>query len=206
MGSGGVFASGTGLLELKGAIVIESTNPAASKAAVARLGALLSAGGDAVQKVSIPGTDAAIEVRVSGLPLALDVADGRASSGQTKFVLGLGEASVAEALNPPSTLAGSSTSSTAAATLGEGIQPSVIFQVPTLLGLLEGVGLSEDPTLAPVLPLLRARLTTLAGGGRSQRRVRALPDRPRPAPARAQRRRTVERRGGRAQRGRRRTA
>jgi len=100
----------------------------------------------------------------SGLPLALYVANGRASSGQTKFVLGLGEASVAEALNPSSTLAGSSTSSTAAATLGEGIQPSVIFQVPTLLGLLEGVGLGEDPTLAPVLPLLRGVSTITAGG------------------------------------------
>jgi hypothetical protein len=37
---------------------------------------------------------------------------------------------------------------------------------PTLLSLLEGVGLNEDPTISPFLPYLRS-LTTLAGGGKS---------------------------------------
>ena len=39
MGSAGIFASGTGLLELKGGVVIASKNPALSRAAVAKLAA-----------------------------------------------------------------------------------------------------------------------------------------------------------------------
>jgi hypothetical protein len=165
MGSGGIFASGSGLLELKGAVTIESKDPAASHAAVGRLGAALQADGGSVQSVSIPGTDAAVSVRLSGLPLALYIANGRDASGGTRFVLGLGEASVHEALEPSSTLANAQSRATAASTLGEGIEPSVIFQVPALLSILEGVGLSEDPSLAPALPLLRGT-NAISGGGR----------------------------------------
>jgi hypothetical protein len=165
MGSGGVFASGSGLLELKGAVVVESKDPARSHAAVGRLGALLRSAGDSVAPASIPGTDAALSVRVSGLPLALYIANGRSSSGATKFVLGLGEASVHEALEPTTTLAEAQSTATAASVLGEGIKPSLIFQVPALLSILEGVGLSEDPNLAPALPLLRGT-SAISGGGR----------------------------------------
>ncbi len=101
---------------------------------------------------------------MSGLPVVLDIADGRAAGGQTKFVLGLGEASVPAALNPSSTLAGAAPRAAAAASLGEGIQPSLIVDFPTLLSLLEGVGLLEAPSISKFVPYLRAA-TTLAGGG-----------------------------------------
>ena len=59
----------------------------------------------------------------------------------------------------------------------------MIVDFPTLLSLLEGVGLTEDPTIAPFVPYLRS-LTTLAGGGTTLgggvERFRA---RPRPAGA-----------------------
>ena len=41
-----------------------------------------------------------------------------------------------------------------------------MLDFPTLLSLLEGVGLTEDPSLAEFLPYLRAA-STLAGGGRA---------------------------------------
>ncbi len=166
MGSAGVFTSGTGLLELKAGVAIDSTKPALSRAAVAKLGAMLRAGGSSVESASIPGTDAAVAVHLSGLPVVLDIADGRDSEGKTKFVIGIGEQSVEAALRPPSTLAGASSYGTAGAALGEGIAPSLIVEFPTLLGLLEGVGLSEDPTVSPFIPYLRS-LGTLAGGGKS---------------------------------------
>jgi hypothetical protein len=130
---------------------------------VAKLAAALRGAGSSVQPVSIAGTDAAVGVRLSGLPLMLVVADGRSSTGQTKFVLGLGEASVAAALNPASTLAAAASARAAAAALGEGIQPNLIVDFPTVLSLLEGVGLTEGPTLAKVVPYLRS-LATLSGG------------------------------------------
>jgi len=163
MGSGGIFASGGSLLELKGAVVITSTNPASSRATVAKLAGQLRKAGGSVQPVSIAGTDAAVGVRLNGLPVELDIADGRASRGQTKFVLGLGEASVTSALNPSSTLSGAAPASAAATAIGEGIQPNLIVDFPTLLSLLEGVGLTEDPTLSKLVPYLRS-VTTLAGG------------------------------------------
>jgi hypothetical protein len=166
MGSAGLFASSTGLLELKGGVVIESKDPALSRAAVGKLAALLRKGGGSAQKTSIPGTDAAIAAHLTGLPVVLDIADGRDASGHGKFVIGIGEQSVVAALNPTATMSGSAALGTSAAALGEGIQPSVIVEFPTLLGLLEGIGLSEDPTISPFVPYLRS-LTTLSAGGKS---------------------------------------
>ncbi|MFI4991182.1 MAG: DUF3352 domain-containing protein [Solirubrobacterales bacterium] len=166
MGSAGLFASGSGLLELRGGVVIDSSSPARSRAAVAKLGALLRRGGGSVQRASVAGADAAVEVHLSGLPVALDIANGRDSSGNTKFVIGIGEQSVEAALHPSSTLSGATSYGTASAALGEAIQPSVLVEFPTLLGLLEGVGLSEDPSIAPFVPYLRS-LGTLSGGGKS---------------------------------------
>ena len=64
MGSGGVFASGSGLFELQGAVVIESKDPAKSRAAVGKLAAQLRSAGDSVQPATIAGTEAAVGVRV----------------------------------------------------------------------------------------------------------------------------------------------
>ena len=165
MGSAGLFASGSGLLELKGGVVIDSTDPALSRIAVAKLATILRKGGGSVQKTTIPGADAAIAARLTGLPVVLDIANGRDASGHDKFVIGIGEQTVEAALNPSATMSGSASLGTSAAALGESIQPSVIVEFPTLLGLLEGIGLSEDPTVAPFVPYLRS-LTTLSGGGK----------------------------------------
>jgi hypothetical protein len=165
MGSAGIFASGSSLLELRAAVSISSTNPAASRAAVGALATQLRKAGATVAPVSLPGTEAAISARVSGLPVVLDIADGRDASGQTKFVLGVGEESIGAALNPQSTLASAAPRSAAAASLGEGIQPSLIVGFPTFLSLLETIGLDEDPSISKFIPYLRAT-TTLAGGGR----------------------------------------
>jgi hypothetical protein len=165
MGSGGIFASGASLLELRAAVVIASKDPAASRAAVADLADQLRAAGVSAAPATIAGTEAAIAVRLSGLPLVLDIADGRDSAGQPTFVLGIGEASVQDALHPPSALAGTAPYDAAAAALGEGIQPSLIVDFPTLLSLLEGLGLTESAGISRYVPYLRAS-TTLAGGGR----------------------------------------
>jgi uncharacterized protein DUF3352 len=165
MGSAGIFASGANLIELKGAVVISSKDPAASRAAVAELAAQLRKAGTSVTPASIPGTEAAVGARVTGLPVVLDIADGRDSAGQAKFVLGIGEASVVAALDPPSTLSAAAPRTAAAASLGEGIQPSMIASFSTFLTLLEGIGLSGDPSISKLVPYLRAS-TTLAGGGR----------------------------------------
>jgi hypothetical protein len=166
MGSAGLFTSGTGLLELRGGAVIDSNDAARSRAAVGRLGAILRGGGASVQSTKIPGTEAAVAVHLSGLPAELDVAAGRASNGRAKFVIGLGEQSIETALKPSSALSAAAPFGTASAALGQGFAPSAIVDFPTLLGLFEGVGLSEDPSVAPFVPYLRS-LTTLSAGERN---------------------------------------
>ncbi len=164
MGSAGIFASGSNLFELKAAVVIESRNPALSRAAVGELAAQLRSMGASPQPVSIAGSEAAQSVRMSGLPLALDIAVGRSPSGQTKFVLGLGEASVSAALSPPSVLSASTSYAAAESTLGEGIKPSLLVEFPVLLSVFEAAGLTEGPPLSNFVPYLR-NATTLVGGG-----------------------------------------
>lgn len=166
MGSAAVFASGGSLLELKAAIVISSHSPAGSRAAVAKLAAQLRGAGGSLRPVQIAGTDAAVGVALPGLPVVLDIADGRDASGHTKFVLGFAEASVRDALHPASTLASAPPRAAAVAVLGEGIQPSLMLDFPTLLSLLEGVGLTEDPSISGLVPYVHAA-TTLSAGART---------------------------------------
>jgi hypothetical protein len=166
IGSAGVFGSGSGLLTLKAGVSIDSTNPALSRAAVPELAAALAKSGASVQHVSIPGAEASAAVALPGFPVNLTIADGKAANGQTKFVIGLSEPSVESVLKPTSTLAQSAPYTTASAALGEGVKPSIVVDFPTLLGLLEGVGLTEEPAISKFIPYLRS-LTTLAGGGKS---------------------------------------
>jgi hypothetical protein len=119
-----------------------------------------------VAPATIAGAEAAVGARLTGLPVVLDIAAGRASDGRSEFVLGLGEPSVAAALHPSSALSGAASYSAASGALGEAIKPSIMFNVPTFLSLLEGVGLTEDPTISRFVPYLRT-LTTLDGGGRT---------------------------------------
>ncbi len=166
MGSAGIFASGNGVAELRAGVVIASTNPALSRAAVPKLAALMHKAGSSVQPSSFPGAEASAAVYLNGFPITLNIVAARNAHGQAKFVIGLGEASVTTALNPPSTLSGAASTSAASAALGEGIQPSLTLDVQTFVGLLEAVGLSEDPSISKFVPYLRT-LTTLSGGGRS---------------------------------------
>jgi hypothetical protein len=164
MGSGGIFASGASLVELRGAVVIASNDPAASQAAVGELAEQLRKTGVSVSSVSIAGTEAAVAVRLTGLPVVLDVAAGRDSNGQAKFVLGIGEASVQDALRPPSSFAGTAQDDAASAALGEGIRPSLFVDFPTLVSLLEGLGLLESPGVSKYVPYLRSSATLVGGG------------------------------------------
>jgi Protein of unknown function (DUF3352) len=166
MGEAGMFAAGTTVLELKAAAVIDSKDAAASRAAVGKLASALNRSGAEATPAMIPGTEAAIEAKITGLPVTLVIADGRAADGQTKFVMGLAATSIQAALNPPSAMSGASSYSTAQTALGEGIQPSLVANFGTLLTLLEGVGLSEDSTISPLVPYLR-NSSGVSGGGKS---------------------------------------
>jgi len=159
MGAGGVFVSGNGLLNLQAGLVVESKDPARSRAAVAKLAAAYRQAGDEASATTIPGADEAVIVKITGFPVVVAI-----GAGEGKFAIGLGPASVQEALNPATTLSASANYQAAATTLGHGLKPSLLVEFPTLVSLIETLGLSQSGGLATALPYLQA-LATLSGGG-----------------------------------------
>ncbi len=158
MGATGIYASGSNVLSLQAAIVIDSKNPALSRAAVGKLASAYSEAGGETAPTSIPGAEAAVTVKLPSFPLALTLAD-----GEGKFVLGLGEASIQEALNPQSKLESSALYKDASSALGQGIQPSAAIEFHTLSGLIESLGLSQAPGFSGIASAL-APLDSLAAG------------------------------------------
>lgn len=165
MGQAGLFVAGTGLLDLTAALVVQSKDPTLSHAAIPKIGLLLTALGLRVTGLSLAGTDAGIAVHPKSLPVTIDVV-----SAQGKLVIGLGDASVTKALSGGPTLSTSASYTAAQSALGEGLKPSVIVDVPTLLSLLDGLGLSKGKTIAAIRPYLTA-ITTLVAGGQRQNTI-----------------------------------
>ncbi|MEA2196213.1 MAG: hypothetical protein QOJ25_264 [Solirubrobacteraceae bacterium] len=159
LGNSGLFLSGTSLQTLGGAIVIQSKNPAASKAAVPRIAAALRGlRGVTVRPASVPGADAAISLRLKQLPFPIYVVD-----GQGRFAIGLGLRASEQALHPSSTLASSALYGAASAELGPGLKPTLVLSVPAVAALV----LPQLPAkiAAQVKPYLQA-FTVLTLGAR----------------------------------------
>ncbi len=162
MGATGLYTSGTSVLSLQGAIVITSKNPARSRAALGKIAQAYREAGGQSTPTSVPGTEAAVAIKLPGLPLALTMA-----VGQGKFVAGLGASSIQEALNPQGTLAGTPAYNAAASALGQGIQPSALIELHTLSGLIESLGLSQSPAFSGIASGVAPLGALSAGGGES---------------------------------------
>lgn len=165
--SGSMFVSGTGLFNLQAALVIGSKEASASQAAVGKLAKLMRSAGAEVSNATIPGADTAMSVKLQGFPAVIFLANGVGSNGQAKFVLGLGQQSVQGALAPSSTLSTSPAYTSATSALGGGIEPSLIVEFPTMLGFLEGLGLTQSPGVSNLVPYFKS-LGTLTAGASSQ--------------------------------------
>jgi hypothetical protein len=160
MSTAGVFASGSGLLSLEAGIVATSTDPARSRSAVGWLAQLYRQAGAEVSSASIAGAETAVTIRIAGFPAVVAI-----GAGQGRFAIGLGPASVQEALSPASTLSTSAAYQAAATTLGHGLQPSVLIEFPTLVTLIETLGLNQTAGISAAFPTLQSLRTLMAGGG-----------------------------------------
>jgi hypothetical protein len=162
MGATGFYVSGSSILSLGGAVVITSKDPARSREAVAKLAQAYREAGGQTFPTSIPGTETAVVVKLPNFPLTLTMA-----YGQGKFLMGLGAASIEEALSPQSTLEGSPNYSTATSALGQGIEPSALVEFHTLSGLIESLGLNQDPSLSGFASAIAPLSNLAVGGGES---------------------------------------
>ena len=158
LGDAALFVSGSTSQTIGGALVIHSTNPAASKAAVSRiLVALRGIRGLTARRVSIPGADAAISVHRKGLPSRIFVLDGRGI-----FAVALGGPAARQALAPSGSLGNSGEYRAATAELGGGLKPVFLVSVPALARLI--LPHLSATTAAQVRPYLEA-FTVLAAAG-----------------------------------------
>ncbi len=162
MGATGIYTSGTNVLGLEGALVITSKNPARSRAALGKIAQAYREVGGQSTPTSVPGTEAAVAIKLPGFPLALTMA-----VGGGKFVAGLGASSIQEALDPQSTLAGTPAYNAAASALGQGIQPSALIEFQTLSGLIESLGLSQNPSFSGIASGVAPLGALSAGGGQT---------------------------------------
>jgi len=140
MGEGGLFVMGDAPSRLGAALVVQSTDPAATRAAVPKLGRLIGrfANGAEVRELRARGVHAGVTVRTQGSSTPIQIA----AAGE-RFVIALGDRALREAISPSSRLGDGADFRSAAATLGGGLQPTVYL----------GAG----------------GLATLAGGGEAQR-------------------------------------
>lgn len=164
-GNAGLFVRGTGLTDLGAAIVIASKNPPASRAAVPKIAALIQGAlgrGATSRRLALPGVDAGVAITPATVPLAIDVV----SAGK-RFIVGLGDGSVNEALHPSGAFSGSAAFRTAASALGAGVQPVFVLDFGGALRLLQNLGQTNNASLARALPYLRAMRTFAIGVGHS---------------------------------------
>jgi hypothetical protein len=161
MGPAALFLSGASLLEINGALVIDSHDEARSREAVAQLGAIFRGAHLAVRALSASGAQSAIDVTVAGLPGGLQIA-----AGNGKLVAGFGSAPITEALSPSATLGSSTSYRDAQDALAEGLSPRLLISFPQLTAILGLLGANSSPALAQILPHLYSLSSLVVGVGR----------------------------------------
>lgn len=166
-GPTGVFAAGSGLLDLTAGITITTRNDALARAAIPQIAARLSPGATPAA-LAVPGSDAGLSVPLSGLPISVDIVH-----VPGKVVIGLGSASVQAALHPSSTLGGSQVGAAAARTLGGGA-PSLLIDFPTLVNVIDTVNQLTGTPILGTLPAVTSRLGDVVAGTASSGDTRTV--------------------------------
>ena len=155
----GLFAAGNGLLELRAAAVLRANSRASAQGALAQLAAAL---GSQASPTRVSGAERALAIHLHGLPLELVAATGTGIDGSSDLIVGAGAASVELALKPPQAMRGSPAAQAARQALG-GLEPTLVVDVPTLLGTLESLQVTGEPLLKGATPYLQ-KVTTLDAG------------------------------------------
>jgi hypothetical protein len=160
MGDAGVFAQGTSIASIGGALVVQSTNPAKTATAITKLTRLLrqvAPNLDVKPATGVAGADAGIRITDPSIPFPIF-----AVAGNNRFVLGIGQHAVESGLSPSTTLADSASYKQAAAAL-DGVEPAFFLDLAPVTTLLRGLGLQSDPDSAQLLDAL-AKVGSLSAG------------------------------------------
>ena len=153
MGDYGLFVRGQDRNNLGGALVVESSDPAATRRAIAGFQRIVrsQAGGADLRigKLGVRGADAGFTLTTSELPRPVNVL-----LADDKFVVAFGDEAANEAIDPTGTLDDESTFSQATQSLGGGYTVNTYASVPAALLLAEGLGATNDSKYASAKPYL----------------------------------------------------
>ena len=124
MGEGAIFVTGDSPATIGGALVVEAKDPAAMRAAIPKLGSLVArfATGSSARELHATGVDAGIAVRAQGVPAPVEIA-----AAGDRFVIAVGHDALREAIAPTSRLGDDPDFRSAAATLGDGLKPTMFI-------------------------------------------------------------------------------
>ncbi|MFA9271236.1 MAG: DUF3352 domain-containing protein [Baekduiaceae bacterium] len=164
MGEGAAFVRGTNLADIGGALVVQSKDPAKTKASMETIENLVKLFGGKnvrVTPLTAADVDAGFVVRTEQFPLPVNVA-----LAGDKFIVAVTDPALQAAIKPAGTLGDNADFKAAADALGDGIKPSLYLGFRPVLDLVEGFGVGEDPDYKAAKPTLD-QLRALAAGGNS---------------------------------------
>jgi hypothetical protein len=162
MGDFGVFVRGAEVSTVNGALVIETSDKAASDRALAALKRQLGKeGAVSVGRLTAPAGGEGYTLRSSDVPQPIHV-----FRKDDRVVLAYGNASARDAVKAGSPLGDSDEFETATSALGDGYQASTYVAMKPILNLVEGAGqVTDDPDWQKTKPYLRA-IGAIVGGTR----------------------------------------
>jgi len=163
MGEGAIFAQGKSLADIGGGLLVQSTDPARTKAALKKIEPLLKQVGVPVVASAPQGAEAGFRI-----PLqeggALDLLVGLKGD---RFVVGVNPKLIQQTLSGSGEgrLGDEAAFKAAAAKLGDGIKPAFYLDFPAIVGFL-ALGAGSDPDFQKAKPYLDAFSAIVAGGKR----------------------------------------
>lgn len=160
MGQTGLFVRGASLTDIGGALVVQSKDPAATKAALSKSRTLVAGAGLRPQDLSGSGIDDGFSVAAPGsTPVEIF-----AALAGDRFVLAVSKSALDEAIKPTSKLGDDPTYKAAAADLGDGLKPVFLLDFPKISGLI-GLAAGSQPGYAKAQPYLD-KIGTIAAGSK----------------------------------------
>jgi hypothetical protein len=163
IGNVGGFVQGASIFDLGGGIVIETDDPDAATAALAKLRTAL--GRERSLKIT-ETEDGGFNIQTADAPVGAEV-----GIRDDKVVFAFAGATIDDVLEPSETLSDSDTFSSADSALGDDLDPSFYLDLAPILSLVESSGGSSDPDYAMAAPYLSAIDYLIAGGGVSDDRA-----------------------------------
>jgi len=171
MGDVAVFARGSSLAELDGAVIVQTSDEQASGRFIAAIERLAREEGDGsveIGRLSAPGGGEGFSARIAGAPKPIHLFQ---RSG--RVVIAYGDAAAADAIDPDEKLGDSAEFTDARDSLGSDYELSFLLQVKPILDLVDSTDAASDADWQEAKPYLEPLSALVAGSADEGDEVRS---------------------------------